>query len=91
MGLPWLEILAGAALLTGVFVEGALTLIAGMLGVFLWAIVYSWQRGLDIDCGCFGKQGHDSNYPELITRDVILLAVTAGLLIHRWLTLRRRA
>src|SRR6186997_2977924 len=42
MGLPWLEILAGGALLTGVLADGGLTVIAGMLAVFIWAIVYAW-------------------------------------------------
>jgi putative oxidoreductase len=84
MGLPWLEIVAGAALVTGVFVEGGLTLIAGMLAVFLWAIIYSLQRGLDINCGCFGGSEQTSDYSELITRDVVLLVVALGLLAHRW-------
>ena len=83
MGLPWLEILAGAALVAGLLVEGGLAVIAGMLGVFLWAIIYSWQRGLDINCGCFGGDAATSDYHELIRRDVVLLAVTLGLLIHR--------
>ena len=84
MGLPWLEIFAGAALLSGVCVEGGLTVIAGMLAVFLWAIIYSWQRGLDINCGCFGGDAATSDYHELITRDVGLLTLALGLLIHRW-------
>ena len=83
MGLPWLEILAGAALVAGVLVEGGLAVIAGMLVVFLGAILYSLQRGLDINCGCFGGDAATSDYHELILRDAVLLAVTLGLLIHR--------
>ena len=83
MGLPWLEILAGAALVSGVLVDGGLATIAGMLAVFLWAIIYSWQRGLDINCGCFGGDEATSGFTELITRDVILLSVSLGLLIYR--------
>ena len=83
MGLPWLEILAGAALVSGVLVDGGLATIAGMLAVFLWAIIYSWQRGLDINCGCFGGDEATSGFTELITRDVILLSVALGLLIYR--------
>jgi putative oxidoreductase len=84
MGLPWLEIAAGAALVTGVIIEGGLALIAGMLAVFLWAIVYSMQRGLDINCGCFGGSAQTSDYRELITRDVVLLVLALALLAHRW-------
>ena len=83
MGLPWLEILAGTALVTGFLVEGGLALIAGMLAVFLWAIVYSWQRGLNITCGCFGAQAESSTYTELIVRDALLLTLAAALLLHR--------
>lgn len=90
MGLPWLEFAAGAALVTGVLVEGGLTVIACMLAVFLWAIFYSWQRGLDINCGCFGGDGGTSDYHDLIRRDVILLALALGLLVHRWVTHRRK-
>lgn len=89
MGLPWLEIAAGAALVTGLLVEGGLAVIAGMLAVFLWAIIYSWQRGLDINCGCFGGDGGTSDYNDLIRRDVVLLSLSIGLLVHRWVTHRR--
>ena len=59
-----------------------------VLAVFLWAIIYSLQRGLDINCGCFGGDAATSDYHELIRRDVVLLAVTLGLLIHRWMVRR---
>lgn len=86
MGLPWLEIAAGAALLTGLLIEGGLAVIAGMLAVFLWAIIYSWHRGLDIECGCFGGENATSDYHEIILRDVALLVLALALLGHRWLT-----
>ena len=89
MGLPWLEIFAGAALVLGVCVEGGLAMIAGMLAVFLWAIIYSLQRGLDINCGCFGGADGTSDFRELITRDVTLLVVALGLLIHRRVVRRK--
>jgi putative oxidoreductase len=83
MGLPWLEILAGLALVSGVLVEGGLSCIAGMLGVFLWAFIHSWQRGLDVNCGCFGKQDAATDYTQAILQDALLLTVTLALLIHR--------
>jgi len=90
MGLPWLEIAAGAALMTGLLVEGGLTMIAGMLAVFLGAIIHAWQRGLDINCGCFGGSAATGDYRELITRDVVLLVVALALLAHRWRQWRRQ-
>jgi putative oxidoreductase len=87
MGLPWLEILCGLALLTGFLAEGALTCIAGMLGVFLWAFIYSWQRGLDVNCGCFGAEDSTTQYTQAITQDALLLAVALSVLFWQW---RRR-
>jgi putative oxidoreductase len=89
MGLPWLEIVAGTALVTGVLVEGGLLMIAGMLAVFIWALAYAWQRGLDIDCGCFGESAQDLNYTDLILRDAGMLAVAVGLLIYRTMVRRK--
>jgi putative oxidoreductase len=89
MGLPWLEIAAGAALVTGLLVEGGLTVISGMLAVFIWAVAYAWQRGLDIDCGCFGKEAQDSSYTDVILRDSALLAVAVGLLVYRSMVRRK--
>ncbi|HEX2749498.1 MAG TPA: MauE/DoxX family redox-associated membrane protein [Verrucomicrobiales bacterium] len=91
MGLPWLEILAGAALVIGVLVEGGLAIIAGMLAVFIWALAYSWQRGLDIQCGCFGKEAQNTNYTDRILQDAGLLAVAVGLLIYRAMVRRKGA
>ena len=91
MGLPWLEVAAGAALVTGILIEGGLVVIAAMLAVFLWAISYSWQRGLDLNCGCFGGDASASDYHELLRRDIALLLVALVLLAHRWVVHRRAA
>ena len=85
MGLPWLEIFAGLAVITGVLRRGGLLVLNGALVGFLGAIALSWYRGIDIRCGCFGSAEASSNYLELIVRDVLLLAL--GL----WLFLRRDA
>ena len=84
MSLPWLEILCGLALVSGIFLDGAILTITGMLSAFLAAIIYSWHRGIDLQCGCFGENPDVSNYRELITRDVLLLATAIALLIYRW-------
>jgi putative oxidoreductase len=85
MGLPWLEILAGLAVITGALRRGGLLVLNGALLAFLGAISIAWYRGIDIRCGCFGSAEASSSYVELIVRDVLLLAL--GL----WLFLRRDA
>lgn len=51
--LPWLELLVGAALILGTKTEGAATIVAGLLIVFIIAAIISMARGLNIECGCF--------------------------------------
>lgn len=78
--LPWLEIVTGAALVTGRQLRGARLFAWALLLVFLGAILVSWIRGLDIACGCFGggaTSGAGTNYPWLVTRDLLLLACLA--------------
>jgi putative oxidoreductase len=75
MGLPWLEIFAGLAVISGSLRRGGLLVLNGSLLAFLAAIAISWQRGIDIRCGCFGSADASSSYLELILRDVLLLAV----------------
>lgn len=74
--LPWLEILAGLALLTMRWQSGALLALGVMTIVFTAALSLAWARGLDISCGCFGKNssGGPANYPLLLLRDLALLA-----------------
>jgi putative oxidoreductase len=52
--LPWLEILAGAFLIAGVWKRGAALVISGLLVFFIVLTIVTMARGLDIDCGCFG-------------------------------------
>ncbi len=54
MGLPWIEIFAGVALLLGIRARGAAILAAAMMIFFTLAVGQAWMRGLDIECGCFG-------------------------------------
>ena len=72
--LPWLEILAGGALLIGFWRSGAALLLGGMLVIFFLALCSAWARGLDISCGCFGHTSNKSNYPVSLLIDAVLFA-----------------
>jgi uncharacterized membrane protein YphA (DoxX/SURF4 family) len=52
--IPYLEIAAGIAVLTGLQRRGAHVIIGVLLPVFLFFHASAWVRGLDISCGCFG-------------------------------------
>jgi uncharacterized membrane protein YphA (DoxX/SURF4 family) len=51
--LPWLELLLGIFLVSGVYLPGAIFLINILLVTFFVALVFNFARGLDIHCGCF--------------------------------------
>lgn len=80
--MPWLEVVCGVALLTGVCARGAAALVIPMMIVFMAALGYSIYRGLDINCGCFGlsESGKRVGYLE-IGRNLLLLAAAVGVLI----------
>jgi uncharacterized membrane protein YphA (DoxX/SURF4 family) len=51
--LPWLEIIAGVALIMGIFYRGAVLWVNLMMVVFIIALITTISRGINIDCGCF--------------------------------------
>lgn len=54
--LPWVELLCGLCLLSGLMVRGSSLLAATMLLLFTAAVVSALFRGLDISCGCFSQE-----------------------------------
>jgi putative oxidoreductase len=82
MGLPWLEIFAGLAVMSGFLRSGGLMILNASLVIFLIAISIAWWRGIDIRCGCFGHADATSNYRDLILRDLLLLAAGIVLVWH---------
>ena len=79
--LPWLEVTAALGLFVRRVALGAATAAAGMTAMFLVAIGSAWARGLDISCGCFGKDEVPLPYRTLVLRDAALLAVVLILLV----------
>jgi uncharacterized membrane protein YphA (DoxX/SURF4 family) len=53
--LPWIELVAGTLFLFGISVKENSAIILFFLAVFTLAIIISLFRGLNIECGCFGK------------------------------------
>jgi uncharacterized membrane protein YphA (DoxX/SURF4 family) len=73
LGLPWLEMFAGVAVLTGWLRHGGLLLLNASLVVFAIALVSALARGLDIDCGCFGAGHGSGSIRQALVRDAVLL------------------
>lgn len=84
--MPWVEILAGLALVLGIWVKPARWLIAAMLIVFILAISLNLVRDNAIDCGCFDVSAanltHDERIRDMwmvILRDIGMLLMVAQL------------
>jgi uncharacterized membrane protein YphA (DoxX/SURF4 family) len=52
--LPWVELLAGLALVLHVRARSGAWLALGMMMFFTVAVALAVARGLDFECGCFG-------------------------------------
>jgi uncharacterized membrane protein YphA (DoxX/SURF4 family) len=72
--LPWVELLAGASLILGLFLEGGSLIIAGLLLVFSCALAFDLWRGLDISCGCFGSSTKTITWLYVL-RDALLFGM----------------
>jgi uncharacterized membrane protein YphA (DoxX/SURF4 family) len=83
--LPWLELLAGVALITGVMINGAAIMVIIMNIIFIFAISQALARGISIECGCFSvtTEGGDNIGLQTVIRDI-------GYLIMGFIVLYRR-
>jgi len=55
--LPWIEVVAGAFVLAGIWLRDAALVITAMTVMFMLVILSALARGLNIECGCFGTVG----------------------------------
>jgi uncharacterized membrane protein YphA (DoxX/SURF4 family) len=85
--LPWVEILSGFFLMTGVFKRTAALLLSFLLLTFIVAISFNLIRGLNFDCGCFSPDSTEngSNPIGLLIRDLLLLIPGAAVIFkNKW-------
>ncbi len=81
--LPWVEIVAGGALVSGRGRRGAWRVALMLAVVFLGAVASAWARGLDIDCGCFGA-GQAIDGWTVARNGALLGLVLVGGWLDRW-------
>ncbi len=77
VGLPLLEVLAGIGLVLDL--RGSLSVITGLLGLFIVVLWYGVLNDLEVDCGCFGPDdlNKQAGLREAFYRDLILIGVVA--------------
>ena len=74
--LPWIEVVVGLALLTGVWRREGATLASVLLVVFVVAVSAALARNIDLEnCGCFSVSGEGRAAGiKLILADLAMLA-----------------
>jgi putative oxidoreductase len=77
--LPWIELLAGALLVFGIWKRASAMVITAMMVVFLIAISQAVIRGFNINCGCFGSVDARKVGVTALAEDVVLLGMAAWL------------
>lgn len=79
---PWIELVAGLALIFGVWRRAAAAIIGALLVLFIGLIISVLVRKLPVDCGCFGDLSPfcDKAISECnIVQNAVLLAIAAYL------------
>lgn len=90
--LPWIELVAGLCLVTGIWLPGAAVLAALLMTAFTAALVFNQIRGLDVHCGCFSTQAtHGPANLWTVIRDICFLALSVYLLIRTVFWHRQKA
>jgi cobalt-zinc-cadmium efflux system protein len=80
--LPWLELILGVLLLSGIWQSGAVLGVNILMIIFLGALIINTARGLNISCGCFST-GTTSNGLTwwVVLRDVFFFCLSGYLLL----------
>jgi hypothetical protein len=81
LAMPWVEILAGLALILGIWTRPARWLIGAMLVVFILAIGFNLLRDNAIDCGCFDVSAAGKTHEERIRDMWIVIVRDIGMLL----------
>ena len=83
--LPWIEVVAGLALILKIQPRSGAWVVTGLLAIFTLGVITAMARGLSFECGCFGKA--DSSRVGLVK-----LLQNAGMLLLAAIgTLRTRS
>ena len=71
--IPFLELIAGFALIIGFYPSSAAIIINGLLLAFITVLAINLIRGHEFNCGCFsaGQSGYASSPRVTLIRDVI--------------------
>ncbi len=83
--LPWLEILAGLALIFHRLFAGALAITGALMLAFIAATIWAKVQGINVACGCFGAASSNLTFTSHLVLNGSILAV----LVILWFTHER--
>ncbi len=87
--LPWIEVVVGMCLITGLFARGAGFSATLMMAVFLSAMAWAWHKGISTQCGCFTTKADDAISVRTFIRDGSILALALLVTTGSFLGARR--
>jgi len=73
--IPWIELIAGLALVGGVRPRAGAVVYTVLLAVFTIGVISAMARGLSFDCGCFGKAGAGPVGAKKLAENLVMIAV----------------
>ena len=65
--LPWIEVFCGLLVVAGIMHRSSAFFLSGLLVGFLFLIVITLIRGIDVECGCFGNLARRVDAKLLLT------------------------
>ena len=91
--MPWLELLAGVALILGIWRRSAASIVGALLLVFIVALGINLARDHAVNCGCFDLGGATKTQAQLISemRWVVVRDIGMLLMVAQILAATRRA
>jgi len=72
--LPWMELLIGAGIILGIFLDGSVVLSGSFLILFIFMIFQAMMRGFNIECGCGLKEGEMVGWSKILENIVFLVS-----------------
>ncbi len=75
--LPWIELVAGMCVLLGIWLRPAALVLTVTTGIFILAVASALARGLNVECGCFGKIGGGKVGLQNLAINIILFTLAA--------------
>lgn len=87
--LPWLEVALGLLLLVGWKLRYFSSFAALLVGFFVGVMAFTFSRGVEANCGCFGFGEKISGLT--LARDSVFVALAGFLAVYSWIEWKKKS